>query len=290
MGQTRLSYVAQVLVVVALLWSGTVAADSVSTTSKNFIVSYDFDYLHKIYAKRNLGKDETRRKINKAKSHAARILPLVTEDAEQALKDVTAFLNTSYAGKIKILISAKYRFPRSTSKDATLRIPQNRLSVRGSTQGGKFLRGRGATLWNGVTNIVAAPGHPRKAWGRFLQEGLGSFMQEKFGGKKQPPWPSKFYPTMGEDMHLSTVKQIAKFDGPFSLENARNGVHRRRLDRTRRLAMTMAGSFVRFLLENRGGVERFMVWYKGGSFQKAYGKSLGTIEADWRKFLASREF
>ncbi|MCZ6895811.1 MAG: hypothetical protein O7H40_17425 [Gammaproteobacteria bacterium] len=210
---------------------------------------------------------------------------LVAEDGEQAFSDVMSLLNRSYSRKIHIKIGKKFKFPRSTAKDATMEIPANRLGRKGATRGPKSIRGRGATIWNGVANVVAPSGHPLNGWGRFLKEGFGVYLQEKFGGKKPRPWPHKVYPAMAEDLHRATGRLTAAYDRFLSLEEAKSHVNRRRLDRTRRLAWVQAGSFVRYLIENRGGVEPFLKWYDGSRFEHAYGTDIGTVEREWVSFI-----
>ena len=54
------------------------------------------------------------------------------------------------------------------------------------------------------------------------------------------------------------------------------------------LAYTLAGSFVRWLIEERGGVEPFRAWYaSGGPPTQVYGQDLGALEEEWRSMLLS---
>jgi tetratricopeptide (TPR) repeat protein len=48
---------------------------------------------------------------------------------------------------------------------------------------------------------------------------------------------------------------------------------------------TLAGSFCRFLVERHGPVPFRRVFRNGGDFRAAYGRSLGQLEAQWKKFL-----
>ena len=46
-------------------------------------------------------------------------------------------------------------------------------------------------------------------------------------------------------------------------------------------AYLLAGSFVGFLIE-RYGLDEFRKLYENGSYEAAYGKSLGVLEKEWR--------
>ncbi len=48
---------------------------------------------------------------------------------------------------------------------------------------------------------------------------------------------------------------------------------------------TLAGSFCRFLVDRHGPAPFRRVFRNGGDFRAAYGKSLGQLEAQWKKFL-----
>ncbi|MGE0871652.1 MAG: tetratricopeptide repeat protein [Kofleriaceae bacterium] len=50
---------------------------------------------------------------------------------------------------------------------------------------------------------------------------------------------------------------------------------------------TTAGSFIRFLLDRYGPVPLRAVYGNGGNFARAYGKSLGELEAEWRQMISA---
>ena len=209
---------------------------------------------------------------------------VVARDAEQAFYDVTSFFGKDFSDrKIQIRIGKRYRFPRSLARDVAMEIPANRLGPGGAPTGPRSIRGRGPTFWHGVANVVAQSGHEIDGWGRFLQEGIGGYLQAKFGGKMATPWPDKVYPSMGEDVHHATARRAAE-DGLLKLEKARQEVNQRKLTRTRRLAWLQAASFVGYLVENmpRG---KFKRWYDGSSFKEAYGIELRNVEREWAKFI-----
>jgi hypothetical protein len=51
-------------------------------------------------------------------------------------------------------------------------------------------------------------------------------------------------------------------------------------------AYTLAGSFCRFLLDTRGAERLRALYRSAGDFSAVYGQPLGTLEAEWRRFLA----
>ena len=259
MQQNNASHWLTTVVACAMLWSGPAFAAAQRIEAQNFVIEYQ-----------DISEQTAR---------------LVAEDAVQAFAEITSFLKRNYTGRIRIRIGDAFPFPRSTAADATMEIPANRLRPGGARRGPPPIRGRGATIWNGLSNIIAESAHPVTGWGRFLKEGLGIFLQEKFGAKKPRPWPAKVYPAMGEDLHQAAARLSSDYGRFLTLEEARTRVNRRRLDRTRRLAWIEAGSFVRYLIENRGGVERFLKWYDGRPFEDVYGKDIGAIETEWVSFV-----
>ncbi len=50
---------------------------------------------------------------------------------------------------------------------------------------------------------------------------------------------------------------------------------------------TVAGSFMRFLLETHGPAKLREVYHNGGDFERAYGVPLGRLEGEWREMLAT---
>ena len=51
-------------------------------------------------------------------------------------------------------------------------------------------------------------------------------------------------------------------------------------------AYTLAGSFCRFLYDTRGAERLRALYRSAGDFQGVYGQPLGTLEGEWRRFLA----
>jgi hypothetical protein len=54
-------------------------------------------------------------------------------------------------------------------------------------------------------------------------------------------------------------------------------------------AYTIAGSFTHYLLATFGADKLRAVYHEGGDFDGVYGRSLASLEADWRKFVTSQK-
>jgi hypothetical protein len=176
-----------------------------------------------------------------------------SEKAEKAFSDVTTYLGKKYKGKIRIRISDKYRIPRT--KDGEIYMPANR--IRGDAGGPPEIAGRGPAIAHEITHIIApSRGKPN----RYLDEGLGVFIQEKFGGDRS-------YPNMGEDVHKLTARLI-RLEGEITpLKNAEKVRMSSKSGPKRRLAYLQEGSFARYLIE-KYGLENFMTMYRGKSYKK----------------------
>jgi len=70
----------------------------------------------------------------------------------------------------------------------------------------------------------------------------------------------------------------------LSVLNAGRMLTVRDSDAARRTAKTLAGSFVGFLIE-KYGLPQFRSVYETEDYNKVYGKSLSTLENEWRQAL-----
>ena len=111
---------------------------------------------------------------------------------------------------------------------------------------------------------------------RFLAEGLAVFLQARLGGNRA-------FPNFGEDMRRLAVRGLA---GVESLD----ALHRVQTPRPlgtvmeEKTAYILAGAFVGFVIE-RYGLASFRSVYESGNYEQVYGKSLGTLEHEWRVSL-----
>lgn len=128
---------------------------------------------------------------------------------------------------------------------------------------------------------------------RLLAEGLAVYAHEHLGG--QPA-----YPTFGKDLH-KVAKRLAADADLVQLDAIVVPKGLRIEDRTQqRRAYTVAGSFVRYLIETEG-FEKFRTLYAitpmapgeripsdPGRWQSVYGRSLAVLTASWRQYVAER--
>ena len=129
---------------------------------------------------------------------------------------------------------------------------------------------------------------------RFLAEGLATYGHEYLGGQTA-------YPTFGEDLHVA-AKRIASEVDLETLDAIVTPKGLRIDDRKQqRKAYTAAGSFVRFLIEEKG-MDSFRTLYAltpmvpgeripsdPDRWQGVYGAPLKTLEREWREFLEKQD-
>jgi hypothetical protein len=111
---------------------------------------------------------------------------------------------------------------------------------------------------------------------RFLAEGLAVYLHTKLAGNPA-------FPDFGEDLRSLAVRGLS---GVESLD-ALNGVRTPRPLGTvmeEQIAYILAGSFVGFVIE-RYGLASFRSMYEMGNYEQVYGKSLRTLEQEWRVSL-----
>jgi hypothetical protein len=216
--------------------------------------------------------------------------------AERAFEKVTRFLKLEFPQKLIIEISGSFPNPKAFVADRLFRIPANRID--GTVGGPPHLRCRGPAIYHAITRLVAGSAHPKH--GSMLTVGLGVYLEEQF--KPAGAIPSsklcqsltdpeqKFtallqrsYPTMGRDLHEAMGRALSVYGRFIPVAEAERERNRRRYGFTTRVAELTEGSFVRFLIEEKGGLTRFLRLHKGGSFDSVYGKDLSTLEAEWQK-------
>ena len=198
--------------------------------------------------------------------------------AEKARIAVTKYLGKRYDDPISISISNDHKFPDIDAKTGRIFIPANR--IRGDAGGPPGLKGRGPAIVLVMTKLIA-PSRNRD-WGGFLEIGLGIYMQEKFGDKRDLSFPN-----MGRDLHEETARTVADFGRFIPLENAeRERTFTTRFRRARRLAHLEEGSFVRYLIESKG-IAKFMMFYDGAPIEKVYDADFQSLERAWKRLIRS---
>lgn len=196
--------------------------------------------------------------------------------ADKSYSLATSYLSIIEKKQIFIDVSQHYIFPKYDKKLRVIQIPLNRLA--GTADGPGFLRGRGVGVVDLVTNAVAESGNA--AWGRFLEKGLGIYLQEKFGDTND-----RAYPAMGNDLHEQLCRLVGQIQPFIPLDRTETvRTQEQGLGQARLLAHLQEGSFVRFLIE-RYGVPQFMAVFDGAGFHEIYGRGITVLEKDWQKTL-----
>ena len=175
-------------------------------------------------------------------------------------KKVEGFWGDTWQEPIRINVSSSYRISRALvpgyfGNRGFIEMPLRR--VRDNT----------GALLHEIVHIYAPNNN------RFLAEGLAVYLHTKLGGNPA-------FPNFGEDLHRLVVRSLS---GVKSLESL-NGVRTPRplssvMDEE--TAYVLAGSFVGFLIE-RYDLPLFRNFYETADYEKIYGKSLDTLEKEWR--------
>jgi hypothetical protein len=112
---------------------------------------------------------------------------------------------------------------------------------------------------------------------RFLAEGLAVYLHTKLAGNPA-------LPNFGEDLGRTAGRRLWVVSSLAALNDVRTprplGTGREEMP-----ADVLAGSFVEFLIEKRG-LELFRRLYETSDYENVYGKSLATLEKEWRASLS----
>ena len=194
---------------------------------------------------------------------------LASSDAEEYCryavderKKVDKYWGATWQDPIRIYVSSGFAIARSlvTNGGAPGKIEMPLARVRDKT---------GPLLHEIVHNY--APNQ-----NRFLQEGLGVYLQDRMGGNPG-------FPNFGQHLHSLARRSLSSVS---SLERLNEVRFPQPLSTVipERAAYLLAGSFVRFLIE-RYRLPQFRALYDSGDYEKAYRKSLQALENEWRSNL-----
>ena len=183
--------------------------------------------------------------------------------AVQERQKVEAFWGTTWREPIRIHVSSAYRISRALvpgyfGNRGFLEMPLHRA------------RENTGALLHEIVHIYAPNNN------RFLAEGLAVYLHATLAGNPA-------FPNFGADLRRLAVRGLS---GVESLD-ALHGVQTPRPLSTvmeEKTAYILAGSFVGFVIE-RYGLALFHSVYETGNYEQVYGKSLGTLEEEWRVSL-----
>jgi len=185
--------------------------------------------------------------------------------AVEERKKVEAFWGATWKETIRVHVDPSYRISRAL-------VPAhfgNRGLVEMPLRG---VRNSDGALLHEIVHIYAPNDN------RFLAEGLAVYAHQKLAGNRA-------FPNFGRALDGEARGRLSAIESIEGLNGVRTptplGTVLREQD-----AYVLAGSFVGFLIE-RYGLEDFRKLYESGSYEGAYGKSLGALEKEWRLELLS---
>ena len=178
-------------------------------------------------------------------------------------KNVEGFWGTTWNEPIRINVSSSYRISRALvpghfGNRGFMEMPLRR--VRDNT----------GALLHEIVHIYAPNNN------RFIAEGLAVYLHTKLAGNPA-------FPNFGGDLQRLAVRSLSGVQSLETLNNVRTPQPLSTV-MNEETAYVLAGSFVGFLIEKHGLV-LFRGFYETGNYEKVYGKSLETLEKEWRSTL-----
>lgn len=209
--------------------------------------------------------------------------------------EIAALLEIDPVPTITVEISRGVTNPTAVVGGRHFLLPADR--VLGTAGGEPAIRCRGPALYHLATMLIAESRHPHH--GAMLTNGLGVYLEEWFRADAAVPSAAecqaiadpderfrvllqRSFPTMGRDIHAATA-ELAASQGLIPLAEVEAARTQRLFGSRTRMALLQEGSFVRYLIEDRGGIERFLRVYRGEPFEAVYGAPLARLEMDWKK-------
>ena len=184
--------------------------------------------------------------------------------AVEERKKVGAFWGATWTEPIRIHVSSAYRISRAL-------VPAH-LGNRGFMEMPlRRVRDNSSALLHEIVHIYA----PNET--RFLAEGLAVYLHTRLAGNPA-------FPNFGEDLGRSAARVVPGVPSLAPLNEVRTPVPLGSV-MNEATAYVLAGSFVGFLVEQHG-LGPFRGLYETADYAKVYGKSLATLEREWRASLS----
>jgi hypothetical protein len=181
-------------------------------------------------------------------------------------KKVEEFWGATWKEPIRIHVSSSYRISRALvpghfGNRGFMEMPLRRV------------RDNSGALLHEIVHIYAPNDN------RFLAEGVAVYLHTTLKGNPA-------FPNFGEDLRRLAARSVS---GVGSLEMLNNVRTPRPLSTVmnEETAYVMAGSFVGFLIE-KYGLPAFRRLYGTGNYEIVYGKSLLSLEREWRSSLQEK--
>ena len=186
--------------------------------------------------------------------------------AVQERQKVEAFWGATWREPIRVHVSSAYRISRVLVPGYFGNRGFLEMPLRGA-------RENTGPLLHEIVHIYAP--HPN----RFLAEGLAVYLHSKLAGNPA-------FPNFGGNLRPLAARGLSGVESFEALHSVRTP---RRLGTVmdEKTAYILAGSFVGFVIE-RYGLASFRSLYGTENYAQVYGKSLGTLEHEWRVDLREK--
>jgi hypothetical protein len=181
-------------------------------------------------------------------------------------KKVERYWGDTWNETIRINVSSSYRISRSLVPGYFGNRGFMEMPLRG-------VRNNTGPLLHEIVHIYAPNNN------RFLAEGFAVYLHTKLGGNPA-------FPNFGEDLRRSAARSLSEVKSLATLNSVRTPVPLSSV-MDEKTAYVLAGSFVGFLIE-RYDLPPFRSLYETESYEKVYGKSVDTLEKEWRLSLQGK--
>jgi hypothetical protein len=183
--------------------------------------------------------------------------------AQSERRRVDDFWGSTWKEPIRIHVDDSYRISRALVPAYSGNRGFIEMPLRG-------VRNRNGALLHEMVHVYAPHDN------RFLAEGLAVYLHQKLAANPA-------FPNFGKPLHAEAQHRIAAIASLEELNAVRTP---KRLGGTlgEETAYLLAGSFVEFLVEQRG-LPSFRRLWEDSSYEAAYGKPLAELEKGWRALL-----
>lgn len=186
--------------------------------------------------------------------------------ATRERQKVEKFWGPTWRDPIRIQVSSQYAaantLVQNGGKPGRIDMPLDRV------------RDRTGALLHEITHNYAFSEN------RFLYEGLGVYLQDKIG-------EARSFPNFGRPLDVAAA-EVARSIGSLDALNALRFPRPLASVMENRAAYLLAGSFVKYLIDNKGGLDKFRTLYASGDYQATYVVPFSALERDWRAHLPRR--
>jgi hypothetical protein len=177
--------------------------------------------------------------------------------------------------KVEAVWGATWQYPIRIHVDSSYRISMSLVPAYKGSRGFmqmplRHIKNNTGPVLHEIVHIYAPNDN------RFLAEGLAVYLHWKLAGNPSFPITDRTLKERARERlsEISSLSRLNRVRTPIPLSTVMN----------EQTAYILAGSFVGFLIEKYGLAE-FKVLYETENYDRVYGKSLETLEKEWRSSL-----